>query len=234
MYLCNHIILQFICNYRKMKRIIFLVVCAFMLTANALAQIPAQVNEVMAKCKDAMTNPNGVEYYMDVKASVGPVGMFTTHYITGSRGEKTKATMSMAVMGKEITFMSGFDGNESWELTSVNGHDTIRIEKGMATNKKNKDDGTIDFDLAEGFKKASMKEKDGYYVIDYSDPVDKKSEIKKMTVKVSTKNYCMHEMKTSAKGVRITMTVTKIKIGLTDDYFKLDLSKYPKAVVIRK
>ena len=30
------------------------------------------------------------------------------------------------------------------------------------------------------------------------------------------------------------MTVTRIRIGLKDSHFKLDLSKYPDAVVIRR
>ena len=43
----------------------------------------------------------------------------------------------------------------------------------------------------------------------------------------------MREIRSSARGAKVTMTITKVRVGLKDSYFKLDLSKYPNAVVIR-
>ena len=43
-----------------------------------------------------------------------------------------------------------------------------------------------------------------------------------------------HEMKMSMKGAKATITINKVRFGLKDDYFNLDLSKYPKAKVIRE
>jgi len=79
-----------------------------------------------------------------------------------------------------------------------------------------------------------MKNKGDYYEITFSDPVDKKSEAKKITVKISTKTYRLIEMKTSARGANVVMTFNNYRIGLKDDYFKVNLNQYPKAAVIRK
>ena len=46
-------------------------------------------------------------------------------------------------------------------------------------------------------------------------------------------DYIMREVRSGARGAKVTMTITKVRVGLKDSYFKLDLSKYPNAVVIR-
>ena len=53
-------------------------------------------------------------------------------------------------------------------------------------------------------------------------------------MKIDKDKYYFREMKTKVKGVSMTMRMTKIKIGVSDDVFKLDLKKYPNAVVVRK
>ena len=215
-----------------MKKFLLLAMVVMLAAISVQAQIPAEVNEVMKKCREAMDHPNGLEYTMDMKVAMGPVTLTNSQLIIGSKGEMNRSKMTMKIVGKEITFESGFDGNETWELDCMGDKDTIHITKGKKDSKR--DDGGIDLELARGFKKAKMKLKDGYYEIDYSDPVDKKSELKKLSLKVSAKNYYLREMRTSAKGAKVTMTITKIKLGLNDNYFKLDLGKYPNAVIIRE
>ncbi|MBR4506422.1 MAG: hypothetical protein IKP21_06580 [Bacteroidales bacterium] len=213
-----------------MKKIAFLIVAVMLSAISAWAQIPAEVTAVMDKCQAAMSNPAGLEYTMDMKVSMGPVALTNSQLVIGSKGEKNRSSMTMKVLNMSVTFLSGYDGNESWEVRNYGESDTIRISKG----RKDKDDEGIDLDMAKGFRKAKMKLKDGYYEIDYSDPVDKKSELKKLSMKVSAKNYYLREMRTSAKGAKVVMTITKVKIGLSDSYFKLDMSKYPDAVVVRE
>lgn len=213
-----------------MKKILLLVMATVVAMASVGAQVPAEVTEVMNKCKAAMSNPGGLEYTMDMKFSMGPVTLTNSQLIIGSKGEMNRTVMTMKIMDHEITFISGYDGNETWEVQRFANKDSINIIKG----KKDKDDEGVDLELANGFRKAKMKLKDGYYEIDYSDPIDKKSEIRKLSVKVSAKNYYLREMRTSVKGAKVLMTITKVKIGLKDDYFKLDLSKYPNAVVTRE
>ena len=214
-----------------MKKFLLLSIFALLATLGGHAQIPAEVTAVMEKCQVAMDNPNGLEYTMDMKVAMGPVTLTNSQLIIGSKGEKNRMRMTMKIVGVEVTMESGYDGNESWEVMNTGEDDTIRISKG---NKIKMDDNGADLDLAKGFKKAKMKLKNGYYEIDYSDPIDKKTEIKKLSLKVSEKNYYLCEMRTNAKGVHVTMTITKIKVGLKDGYFKLDLSKYPHAVVVRE
>ena len=55
-----------------------------------------------------------------------------------------------------------------------------------------------------------------------------------MNVKVSKSNYMMKELKMSAKGAKVTINIKKVKKGLGDNYFKLDMSKYPNAKVVHK
>lgn len=215
-----------------MKRFLLLILFALLAAIGVQAQIPAEVTEVMAKCNEAMNNPKGLEYTMDMKVSMGPVTLTNSQLIIGSKGDMDRSKMTMTIVGKEISFESGFDGDETWELDCMGGKDTIHVTKGKKESKR--DDGGIDLDLAKGFNKAKMKLKDGYYEIDYSDPIDKKSELKRLSLKVSAKNYYLREMRTSAKGAKVVMTITKIRLGLSDSYFKLDLSKYPNAVVVRE
>jgi outer membrane lipoprotein-sorting protein len=215
----------------NMKKLFLLVAAVLMTVAGVQAQIPAEVNEVMSKCRKAMANPNGLEYTMDMKSTMGPITLTNSRFVIGGKGDMTRMAMTMKVVGIEVTLETGYDGKETWVTECDGENDTIRITKGRKAKSENKG---LDLDLAKGFQKAKMKLKDGYYEIDFSDPIDKNSEIKKLTLMVSAKNYYIREMRTSTKGAKVTMTVSKIKVGLHDDYFKVDLGKYPNAVIIRE
>lgn len=190
-------------------------------------QVPSEVKEVMRKCEAAMSSPQGVEIDMNVKTSLAFVKMMDMRLVTGEKGSKSKALMTMSILGKEVTIESGFDGEQEWVATD----DTVTITK---TTTKGKGDSELNFNLANEYKKAKMKLKNDCYYIDFSEPVDKKNEAKSVSVKVSKKDYWLREMKMSMKGAKATITINKVHFGLKDDYFKLDLSKYPKAKVIRK
>ena len=55
-----------------------------------------------------------------------------------------------------------------------------------------------------------------------------------MVVKIDKDKYYFREMKAKQSGVSMTMTVTKIKFGVSDDVFKFDLKNYPNAIIVRK
>lgn len=198
--------------------------------ASVHAQIPAEVTTVMDKCRQTFANANGLEYTMDMKTKLGPVTVMDMRFVIANKGDLSRTKMTAAVLDKEVTTESGFDGKEAWEIKHSKGHDTIVF------SQKKKDDGVseLNLNLDKEYRTAKMKNKGDYYEITFSDPVDKKSEAKKITVKISTKTYCLIEMKTSARGANVVMTFNKYRIGLKDDYFKVNLSQYPKAVVIRK
>ena len=196
----------------------------------AYAQIPAEVTNVMNHCREAMTNQAGLEYEMDMKVGMGPLSL-KMHGVIADKGELNRARITTKILGVEIITESGFDGTNSWELDRGEKGDTITITRG---NKAKKSDGGLQLDIDKQFNKAKMKHKDGYYEISFSDPKDKSSEIKSAAVKVSEKNYVLRELSTGARGAKVTMTVTRIRVGLNDSYFKIDLSKYPNAVIINK
>lgn len=215
-----------------MKRLFLLLALALGI-ANAQAQIPTEVTEVMGKCRAAMTNATGLEYEMDMKAGIGPVAM-KMHFVVANKGNLNRTLMRMTVLGTEIVTENGFDGTDSWEIDHAakeTQSDTITFTHG---NKKKKSKNELSYDLDKQYNKAKMKLKDGYYEITFSEPKDKTNEVKSATVKISEKNYVIREMRTGARGAKVTMKITKIRVGLKDSYFKLDTSKYPGAVIIRK
>lgn len=212
-----------------MKRLILFLVLTFSIVA-AQAQIPADVVDVMSRCRTAMTNPAGLEYEMDIKTGMGPLSM-KMHIVSAEKGNLHRMKLTMKFMGVDIVSESGFDGTNTWEVKQSDPRDTITITSG---DKSKKGDKELSFDLDKQYNKAKMKLKDGYYEITFSEPKDKSSKVKSVTVKISEKNYTMRELKTTASGVKATMTVTKIRVGLKDNYFKLHMSKYPDAVVIKE
>lgn len=212
-----------------MKKLLLLL--TFVLgVAGVQAQVPTEVTDVMDKCRAAMTNAAGLEYEMDTKAGIGPLAV-KMHFVVADKGKLNRTTMNMKIMGMEVTSETGFDGTDSWEISHSSKGDTITFTHG---DKRKKSDGNLNLDLDKKYRKAKMKLKDGYYEISFSEPRDKDNEVKSVNVKISEKNYVMREIRSGARGAKVTMTITKIRVGLKDSYFKIDLSKYPNAVVIRK
>ena len=212
-----------------MKKL-FLLLGLLLGIASAEAQIPAEVTEVMNKCRAAMVNPNGLEYEMDMKAGMGPLAM-KMHFVIADKGNLNRTAMTMKIMGIEVLTESGFDGTDTWEIEHSSKSDTITITPG---DNRKKSKGDLSFDLDKQYRKAKMKLKDGYYEITFSEPKSKDNEAKNVTVKISEKNYIMREVRSGARGAKVTMNITKVRVGLKDSYFKLDTTKYPDAVIIRK
>lgn len=198
--------------------------------AGIRAQIPADVTDVMNRCRAAMSNASGLEYEMDMKAGMSLVSV-KMHLVVANKGDMNRVTTTTTILGIEVVTESGFDGTESWEVKHSTKNDTIIITKG---NPKEKGDDYLILDYDKQYNKAKMKLKDGYYVITFSNPKDKSSEVKSVTVKISSKGYTLREIRSGARGAKVTMTITKIRVGLKDSYFKLNPAKYPNAAIIRK
>ena len=210
-----------------MKKYFIIILTAMMALMSVQAQIPADVAEIMKKSDAAMSSTNGVELTMDMKTSLAFVTLTNINIVMGSKDDKFKALMSFSLLGTDIKMESGFDGTQEWVATK----DTVYINQ---TTSPDHDDNGADLGIYKNYKKAKMKVKSDYYDIDFSDPIDKKSEAKSVNVKVSKSNYQIKEMKMSVKGAKVTIIIKKVKKGLSDNYFKLDMSKYPKAVVVNK
>lgn len=78
-----------------------------------------------------------------------------------------------------------------------------------------------------------MKEKGLYYEIAFSNRIDPELP-KKMTIKVAKDGYYLREISSSVGAAKVTMTVTKLTMGCSDNWFKLDMNRYKNAVVVRK
>ena len=223
-----------------MKKILLIVVAAVMATSG-LAQIPDNVKEVLKKSDEKMTTYNTaagavIEGTMKLKVSIlsasGPMKMY-------AKDNKFFANMFVDIM-KEIGIRleMGFDGEQKWEYRSVTGReskdkDTLRITK--TRDAKNVFGPKNDYDKE--YKKAKMKEVGRYYEITFSGPL-KKDIPKKATIKIDKESYLMREYSINEPvgpfTGKITMTITKITKGCSDNWLKLDMNRYKNAVVDRR
>lgn len=217
----------------KMIMAAILMICGSM---SAQAQIDPQATEIMRKCEKVMSNPAGMEMTMTVEARmvVKLSGMTAT---VAMKNEKSKATVVMKVLGREIRMDEGFDGTQEWSYRHIDFKkkgkevkDTLTIKKSAKKSESNYD---IDFNIDKDYKTATVKISGRYYELTFTNPV-KKDDPKKVVVKIDKDKYYFREMKAKQSGVSMTMTVTKIKLGVSDDIFKFDPKNYPNAVIVRK
>ena len=218
-----------------MKRILMIAVAAMMAAVMIHAQIDPQVIEVLKKSQEKMSNPHGTEIEMtiDVTLMVKLTGMKIK---CSEKNNKIRLFMESKVMGQELTVETGFDGQQEWQYIHRKDEDdkakrdTLTIIK---TTQKPKNEHSVDFGIYKEYKTAKIKLNGQYYEITLTKPV-KKDSPSKVVMLIDKDKYYFREMKTKVKGTTMTMRLTKIKIGVSDDVFKLDLKKYPKAVVVRK
>ena len=203
-----------------------------LVAAGAVAQIPANVMDVLNKCDEKMSDPKGIILDMTLKTKILIMSVNGTVKMC-EKGEKSYIQMTAKAMGKEMRVEHGFDGQQDWEFaaaTSKKERDTLTITK---TNKANKDDFSLDLDVDKMYKTAKMKEKGLYYEIEFSDRINPEMP-KKMTVKIAKDSYYLREF-TAVMGMgKVTMTVTKVTVGAKDSMFKLDMNRYKNAVVVRR
>ena len=210
-----------------------LTICGAM---TALAQIDPQVTEIMRKCEKVMSNPAGLEMTMSIEARMVIKLSGITATVSEKNG-KSKASIVMKVLGREVKTEEGFDGTQEWSYRHIDlkkkgkeVKDTLTIKK---TAKKSESDYDIDFSVDKEYKTATVKVSGRYYELTFTNPI-KKDDPKKMVVKIDKDKYYFREMKAKQSGVSMTMTVTKIKFGVSDDVFKFDPKNYPNAIIVRK
>ena len=141
-----------------------------LVAAGAVAQIPANVMDVLNKCDEKMSDPKGIILDMTLKTKILIMSVNGTVKMC-EKGEKSYIQMTAKAMGKEMRVEHGFDGQQDWEFaaaTSKKERDTLTITK---TNKANKDDFSLDLDVDKMYKTAKMKEKGLYYEISLSDRI---------------------------------------------------------------
>ena len=226
-------------KHRQMRQMKLWMIAAILTlcgTMNALAQIDPQVTEIMRKCEKVMSNPAGLEMTMTIEARM-VVKLSGMNATVAMKNEKSKAIVIMKVLGREVRTEEGFDGTQEWSYRHIDlkkkgqeVKDTLTIKKAA---KKSKSDYDIDFGLDKDYKTATVKVSGRYYELTFTNPIDK-DDPNKVVVKIDKDKYYFREMKAKQSGMSMTMTVTKIKLGVSDNIFKFDPKNYPNAVIVRK
>ena len=211
-----------------MKRLFFLLLI-MLLGIGAQAQVSQAVRQIVEKCGARMNSPQGVEMDMKVKAGMKLMSMTLTMKLR-TKGEKSLMNVSTKLLGREVKSEKGYDGVQEWKYKSGTGSDTLFVSKQAA---KSKNDYEIDFDVCDEYRKAALKEKDGLYVITFSEPVDKDAP-KRTVMTIRKDNHDFVEMQAKDGPISMRITATKIKYGVSDAVFKFDPQKYPGAIVVRK
>ena len=222
-----------------MKKSIMTLMLAVVAMLPLQAQIDSKVKDVVQKCVKAMQNPAGLEYNMDFKVGMGEVDMMSCHIVASSKGKLSKALVTAKVFGIEAKSETGFDGTDEWEwshtpslgLDDTEKKDTVIVQKAVERKKSPMD---LDLDILDKYRKATMKTDADCYVITLSEPVEQEKALpNEIFVTVSKNTYYLRKLSMEQEGTSITMTVTDVRTGLTDEYFRFDPQRYPDAVVIR-
>ena len=190
------------------------------------AQISPEIMGVLEKCDEKMDTPEGLEIDMNVHVGMLVISMNGT-IKSYSKNEKSLTSVTLKALGKEFTEVNGYDGEQEWTYESKS--DSLIITK---SDKKEKGDYDIDLELHEEYNTAKMKVKNGNYEITFTDP--KTKDAPKKAEMIINKDYFLQEISMKQGPLSVKMTVTNIKIGVNDNIFKLDMSKYPTAKVVRK
>ena len=203
-----------------------------MLCIGVQAQIPEEVKDIMKKCSEKMKSDNGLE--IDLKLHVGAViaSMDGTMKMC-KKGDKSFSIMSMKVKGHEMYSETGYDGTQTWRYERAvdeEERDTLTIKKGA---QKKKEKFAVNMGVDKEYKNAKLKTTDKFYEMTFTGPL-KKDTPKKSIVRIVKDTYMLHQYETKVSIASMKMTVTKIKLGLSDNVFVFDPKKYPNAVVVRK
>jgi len=213
-----------------MKQILILLL--LQLCVAVQAQIPEEVKDIMKKSAEKFKNDNGLE--LDMKLHVGAVIMSMDGTMkVCKKGDKSFSVLSMKVKGHEMYRETGYDGTQTWSYEKAvdeEERDTLTITKGA---QKKKEKFSVDMGLDKEYKKAKLKITDKFYEITFTGPL-KKDTPKKSIVRIVKDTYMLHQYETKVSIASMKMTVTKIKLGLSDNVFVFNPKKYPNAVVVRK
>ena len=218
------------------KKLIILIVTAFVATS-AMAQIPANVREVLKKSEEKMATyntPAGVSFDATLKMKVSILSLNGTMKVF-SKNKKFFTTISMkALKDMEIKIELGFDGEQEWTYESILGEkDSLKITK----TKDAFNDYGMRTDYEKDYNKAKMKETDQYYEITFSGP-KRKDVSKKASVKIAKNTYLLREYSVDedmgAFTGKMIITINKITKGCSDNWLKLDMNRYKKAKVVRQ
>ena len=202
------------------------------LSIGVQAQIPEEVKDIMKKSAEKFKNDNGLEIDMKMHLGAVIISMDGTMKVC-KKGDKSFSVLSMKVKGHEMYRETGYDGTQTWSYEKAvdkDERDTLTITKGA---QKKKEKFSVDMGLDKEYKKAKLKTTDKFYEITFTGPLTKDMP-KKSIIRIVKDTYMLHQYETKVSIASVKMTVTKIKLGVSDNVFNFDPKKYPNAVVVRK
>ncbi len=202
-----------------------------MCVAGLRAQIPAEVLDILEECEKKLSNPAGLEMEIKLRGGTGESSM--NGIITSfTKGDKSFNCLVMKSGDKEVTTETGYDGVQEWRYTNASSTeaDTLYISK--AKTKPHEEYG-FDMGIHKAYQAAKLMERNGRHEIVLTQPKDKDMP-PRVLFKINKGTYYPYEMLTKQHGVNVRLTLTKVKVGVDDTIFQLDLKRYPNAVVVRK
>ena len=222
-----------------MKKPLLMAVAAMMVATSALAQFPSNVKDVLKKCDENMASYKSdagmvLDMTMKAKVSILSVNGTVMSYV---KNKKFFNVMSMKILNKSLNMEIGCDGEQKWKFKGGVGEgakDSLIITK---ANETTKNDYGINKNYEKDYNKAKMKESGLYYDITFSEP-KRRGLSKKTSIKIAKDSYLLREFSLDEDidgfSGKITMTITKITKGCSDNWFILDKNRYKNAVVVRQ
>ena len=177
-----------------------------------------------------MGHPDGVEYEMTIKAKYTVITVMKGQINAFAKDKRNKFFLTMRILDQHTKSAGGFDGVNQWKYQQGMERDTIYIRK---ANEQTKSDYDLNFHIDLEYRKATLTERFGNYVITFTQPKTAGSP-KKVTMTISGKDYLFREMETSNEGTTMTMRLTHFRVGVPDDIFTFDPNQYPDAVIIER
>ena len=216
-------------RHLQVPRFLFLTLLFFLVPVVGLkAQIPDEVTYLLRKCAQAMGHPDGVEYEMTIKAKYTFITVMKGQINAFAKDKKNKFFLTMRILDQHTKSAGGFDGVHQWKYLQGAERDTIFIKQ---ADEKSKNDYDLNFHIDLEYRKATLTERFGNYVITFTQPKTAGSP-KKVTMTISGKDYLFREMETSNEGTVMTMRLTHFRVGVLDDIFSFDPHQYPDAVLV--
>lgn len=212
-----------------MKRILLTVaLSAIALAANPAALFAQTAEEIVSKMDDALrpSDTEGCYFVMEMKIPLlGTVA--AASYVLGDR--LRVETEMQGEIGIDWT-----DGVTNWLYSSKD--NTVTIENAKTEEKAKDADENLGLfkNITEGYDvKISGETADSWSILCTKSKSNKnKDDPKKMDLVVAKATYLPLSLKSSLKGV--TMTMRDIRVGVSEDEVTFNPAKYPDAKIVDK
>ncbi len=212
-----------------MKKYCVIILFTMLLPTLMRAEIAPKIITIMQRSDALLDSETGVKMQMNVKVSMLVFSM-NLSVTACSKGDKYYFLMYSSVLGNKIHSESGSDGSQTWTYRSIDGSDNKNDTLFLGVDN---DDYSVDIGIYKDYNNAKMTLKKGVYEITLTEPKDADTP-KKTIVKINADNYYPMELLTKDSGVTMKITIEQLSFDVPDDYFVLDLNKFPDAVVIRE